>query len=367
MRQLATIQKITAIDPIPDRDQIGLAHVLGWRVIVRYDQFAVGDLCVFFEIDSLLPEKPEFEFMRARKFRVKTLKMAGVISQGLCMPVSILPPADYSEGDNVTDVLGITKYEPPEDIPQTKGAIKGGKSRNKFRGFLYRFPLTRALMKRLSQDIRLDFPVFIAKTDESRCEGLPWIFGRRDIPYEVHEKVDGQSGTFLLERHKHLRGLYTTYDFSVYSRNYQRLKDNSSYWSVAERYHIKEVLLSLLKKCDDKSDWVCIQGECIAPGVQGNKYHVDTPDLYCFNLITQNSGRVDSIKAAKIVEEYGMKWVPLISEEYYLPATIEELKDFADGESALYPTLREGLVFRNYEKGISFKNVSKKFLLKYKE
>lgn len=98
MRQLATIQKITAIDPIPDRDQIGLAHVLGWRVIVRYDQFAVGDLCVFFEIDSLLPEKPEFEFMRARKFRVKTLKMAGVISQGLCMPVSILPPADYSEG-----------------------------------------------------------------------------------------------------------------------------------------------------------------------------------------------------------------------------------------------------------------------------
>lgn len=49
------------------------------------------------------------------------------------------------------------------------------------------------------------------------------------------------------------------------------------------------------------------------------------------------------------------------------PATIEELKDFADGESALYPTLREGLVFRNYEKGISFKNVSKKFLLKNKE
>ena len=118
-RKLASIQKITDIKPIPDRDRIALATVCGWQVIIQKDQFNIGDLCVFCEIDSVLPEKPEFEFLRKNNFRIKTMKMCNTISQGICFTLDILPQdKQYKIDDDVTNIIGVTQYKKTMDIEE---------------------------------------------------------------------------------------------------------------------------------------------------------------------------------------------------------------------------------------------------------
>lgn len=112
MRTLASIKEIAALHPIEGKDRIELAVIDGWSVIVKKNEFQVGDRCVYCEIDSVLPEKPEFEFLRNKNFRIKTMKMGGVISQGICFPLSILPESEYKVGDDVTDIMGVKQYEP---------------------------------------------------------------------------------------------------------------------------------------------------------------------------------------------------------------------------------------------------------------
>lgn len=362
MRNLASIQEIRAIHPIDGKDRIVLAEVLGWTVIVQKSEYAVGDKCVYVEIDSVLPEKPEFEFLRPKKFRIKTMKMGGVLSQGICFPLSILPDGEYQVGDDVTQLLGVTKYDEYQDEPQAKQT----ESRNPLRAFLFRHRLTRPLARLIWQGTKREnhgFPEFVSKTDETRIQNMPHLLEDKKPVWIGREKIDGQSGTFFLKKTNGLFG--PKYDFGVCSRNNRLMKpDNSSYWYVAQRYHIRYVLMELLKGPYAGHDWICIQGECIGPKVQGNKYHVSEPDLYCFNLILP-TGKVPCAFAESLLGEYGIKWVPLVTAQYALPDTIPEILDYATGQSALYPTLREGIVFRDYKTGRSFKAVSPDFLLKH--
>lgn len=362
MRHLASIQQIHSIHPIEGKDRIVLAEVLGWTVIVQKSEYAVGDKCVYIEIDSVLPEKPEFEFLRSKKFRIKTMKMGGVLSQGICFPLSILPEGDYQVGDDVTQILGVTKYDEYQEEEQTKQTA----SRNPLRSFMFRHRLTRPLARLIWQGTKREtrgFPDFVSKTDETRIQNMPHLLEDKLTMWVGREKIDGQSGTFFLKKTGGLFG--SKYDFGVCSRNNRLMKpDNSSYWHVAKRYDIERVLKTLMKGVFSNCDWVCIQGECIGPKVQGNKYHVGEPDLYCFNLIT-SKGVVPCSFAEELVGAHGLKWVPLVVSDYVLPDTVPEVLADATGQSALYPTLREGIVFRNYEAGKSFKAVSPDFLLKY--
>ena len=133
MRKLASIQTIQALEPIPEADVIERAKVLGWWVVVKKGDFKVGDLVVYGEIDSLMPERPEFEFLRKScyrnpfltsegevlqraGFRIRTVQMRGQISQGICFPVEALRtllPSTLEVGQDVTESLGIIKYDPP--------------------------------------------------------------------------------------------------------------------------------------------------------------------------------------------------------------------------------------------------------------
>ena len=136
MRKLASIQRIWKIEPIDGADRIELAHVLGWQCVVNKGQFQEMDLAVYFEVDSFLPITTEFEFLRAssyRKtdimgegFRLRTMKFRGQISQGLLLPVSTFPviPADTELGVDVTELLGIKKWEIEERIT-TGGTMIG--------------------------------------------------------------------------------------------------------------------------------------------------------------------------------------------------------------------------------------------------
>lgn len=357
MRQLASIKLIRNLAPIQDRDRIELAFIDGWQVIVKKDEFQVGDRCVYIEIDSVLPEKPEFEFLRPKDFRIRTMKMAGVLSQGICFPLSILPEGAYEVGQDVTELLGVKQYERTiDDAPTTTGSKKP-----KYPKWLMRMVWFRKIVAALNKKASADFPNFISKTDETRIQNMPWVLENKS-PMVVTEKIDGSSASFCLVRHK---GLFKDrFEYIVCSRN-KRLRDRSDgyhYWFVSDKYDIENVL----KKMIGDMPWIAIQGECIAPKVQGNKYGVTEPDLYVFNVI-KPTGRIGSVEAKQWVVPYGMKFVPIVDTNYILPDTVNELLDFATGQSNIANCLREGYVIRDQDGLLSFKAVSPKFLMKYDE
>jgi RNA ligase (TIGR02306 family) len=186
MRTLASIRSVNAAKPIPNADAIERVRVLGWWVVTKKGEFRPGDRVVYCEIDSLLPERPEFEFLRASGykpaqvdgagqvilpagFRVKTVKLRGQVSQGICFPLSLLPPgAPTDEGADVTDLLGIRKWEPP--LPAGMGGkVKGG------------------------------LPGFLPETDETRVQVLEGVLRRhRGKTFHVTEKLAGTSFTAFL-------------------------------------------------------------------------------------------------------------------------------------------------------------------------
>lgn len=90
-RKLASIQIISDLKPIEGADKIEVATCLGWQCVVKKGEFKIGDKCIYWEIDSIVDStNPIFEFMKERKFRVKTQKFLKTLSQGLLMPLSVL-------------------------------------------------------------------------------------------------------------------------------------------------------------------------------------------------------------------------------------------------------------------------------------
>jgi hypothetical protein len=358
MRQLASIKEVSALYPIEGKDRIELAQIDGWRVIVKKGEFNVGSKCVYVEIDSVLPEIEQFEFLRNKNFRIKTLKMAGVVSQGICFPLDILPKKNYNIGEDVTDVLGIKQYEPTMDTERDAGDKKAVSP--KYPKWLMRFKWFRQIAYKRNHREGKGFPSFISKTDETRIQNMPFILSDKR-PFIVTEKVDGQSGTWALVKKN---GLFKPkYEYIVCSRNIRLYnKDNSSYWHVSEKYNIK----NKLKEMIGDNEWIAIQGECVASNVQGNKYKVKEPDMYAFNVILPQ-GRMGSVEAAAFVTKHGMKFVPILDTEYVLPDTVNEMLDYAHSKSAIGDTLREGVVVRSRDGKTSFKIVDPLFLLKYDE
>lgn len=358
MRHLATIREVSEIRPIEGRDRIVLATVDGWHVIVTKEDFHVGTKCCYIEIDSVLPEKPEFEFLRPKKFRIRTMKMAGVISQGICFPLSILPPkpdgTEYEIGEDVTDIIGVKQYEETMDNDKE---VAASKSKKKYPRFLMRFKWFR---DRVLPKKKGGFPSFVSKTDEERIQNMPWILEDKQ-EWVATEKIDGQSGTFALVKHK---GWFrTTYEYIVCSRNLRlNSKDNSSYWQVSDKYQIENALRNMI----GDREWIAIQGECIGPKIQKNKYGVKECDLYVFNLLYP-TGRVGSRLAKSICENKGLNFVPILDEHVILPDTVDEVLMYAHGKSQLADTLREGIVFRTKDGKQSFKAVDPEFLLKWSE
>jgi hypothetical protein len=207
------------------------------------------------------------------------------------------------------------------------------------------------------------FP-FIHKTDEERCENLPWVLGY-ERPLIVTEKLDGTSCTYILEKKK--KG----YEFYVLSRNVRQADENQEcyhdhniYWDLAFKYGIENELKAYLLLNPDVT-YVCIQGEGVG-SVQGNPLKLAEDDLYVFNFIDSKTGRFVSTEGKKIIEEMGMKWVPILDTNYMMPTDMEDFKQFATAKSVVNPNvLREGIVLRDPVNDFSFKNVSREYLLKH--
>ena len=362
MRHLATIRRIKELRPIPNADKIEVAIIDGWQVIVnKSDGFRVGGLVVYVEIDSVLPDRPEFEFMRKYKFRVKTIKLRGQVSQGLVLPLSILKDDPYTRtlGDDVTDVLGITKYDPEaarEKVWWHKLAVH---NKVVFPWWLKPFKRIKFIRNWWINKHKTitDFPDFIKKTDEERIQNMPILFDQikhGEIPLTVTEKMDGTSATYFLKDGK----------FGVCSRNKWLLKeDDSPYWQVANQYHIEEFLRNITKGFN----LVVLQGEIIGAGIQKNKYHLSGLMFMPFNLIFDGK-RCDYQTMKEWMEMSTMDCVPLLEKSLVLPDAweIQDIVEYSKGRS-LYRDIkeqREGIVCRNEHHHISFKVINPDFLLK---
>ena len=355
-RKLASVQIISSLENIEGADKIMKATVLGWELVVLKHEFNVGDKCVYCEVDSILPDRPEFEFLRSKKFRIKTIRLRGQVSQGICFPLSILPKGDYKEGDDVTKILGIRKYDPQAEAEQREIDKLNEIHKNRLRKHFMRYSWFRRLVYRPQ---RLPRPGFIRKTDEDRIQLFPRICeDERDTTFFATEKLDGTSASYFVVK-KGWR-----YKYGICSRNFQMVKKDNVYWRVSDKFGIEKILKGIIKVCG--ADMVFVQGEIIGPKVQGNKYKLDDLEFYVFNL---KIGHVWYTFPSRIHFMLGgeLSAVPLVTDSYMLPKTIPQAVEQAVGTSVLADIPREGLVIRNSKKNISFKIINPKFLLKYDE
>lgn len=326
-RKLASIQKILKLTPIPNADAIETATVLGWEVVVKKGQFNVGDLVVYMEIDSLLPNKPEFEFLKSNGMKIKTIRLRGQISQGICFPLSILPKSFViEEGKDCTEELGVIKYEPP--IPAHLAGIVKGK-----------------------------IPSFIPKTDETRVQVLQELLNKyENTRCYVTEKIDGTSATFYVKD-----GV-----FGVCSRNLELLEDDTNtFWKIAREMDIENKLLSLHTN-------VAIQGELYGENIQSNPINIKGQTIRFFNLFNIDRYRYyDFIELEVILKRLNLPMVPVIDSNYVLESNINSIVEKSKIKSTLNPKIwAEGIVIRPYfEKydsqygRFSFKAINPEFLL----
>jgi len=344
MRKLASIQTIRKIEPIGGADRIELAHVLGWQCVVNKGQFQPGDKAVYFEIDSILPIREEFEFMRhssykktdlmGEGFRLKTQKFRGQISQGLLLPVTQFPeiPANIEIDADVTEILHVRKWEIEEKVT-TGGTIIG------------------------------DLPYTIPHTDETRVQAEPELIQEfTGLEYYISTKMDGSSHSVGMDEN----------GFHVTGHNFEYKDDGSStFYNLVNERGYKEKIQKFVKKND--LDTLVIQGELCAPGIQRNRLKLLKPEWYVFT-IRENGKRVGLNRMLEICDALNMTTVPIEETGMDLPSkypTVEALLERADGE---YPNggKKEGIVIRPTEPvfstlisaSLSMKVVNNKYLLK---
>jgi RNA ligase (TIGR02306 family) len=329
-RKLATVDIIRELAPIPGADAIERATVRGWHVVVKKGEFNVGDPCIYIEVDSNLPlNNPHFEFLAAKangkeRFRVRTSKFRGQISQGIVFPLEITGLLEYVVGHDVTDLLNIEKYEP--EIPAC-----------------------------LAGDVKGPFPGFISKTDEERIQNLVDVLPQfRGTTFYVTEKLDGTSATFY----------YRKGEFGVCSRNWElREAEGNTFWQVARKLDLERILST--------DGEFALQGEIIGPGIQKNRLQRKAHELYVFKVIDLLTCK--PLSAAQTVDfctKHGLTMVPVLEHVVLQDQTVDDFVAYATRNSVLTPQVKsEGFVFRTavHEPYFSFKALNPEYLLKHGE
>lgn len=405
IRELAYIVKIDNISPINGADRVELAHVGGWRIMVRKNQFKIGDFAIYFEIDSKVPEIEPFMFLEPKHFKIKTQKYfrGSVISQGLLMSIddftSLENPPSWAisikesisagkdvEHEGLTEVIGVT-YAVDEDNKRKASSVDKYKKMSQRKPNIFKQSWARWMMKRewgrkvmffffgKKKDKATGFPThfpFVKKSDEERIENMTWILEDKS-PWIETTKIDGTSCTYILERKK-----FNRREYFVCSRNVRQLTpdqksyhDDNVYWEIENKYHIRAFLEVMLREHPHWS-YVALQGEGAGVSssgakIQGDPHKFGELRFFAYNFIDPMNGRWNSIRAMKLLARYDIDWVPIVSGNYILPDDIEEFKLHADGlcEAPGASGAREGYVYRSLDGKRSFKNVSRKYLLKH--
>ena len=362
-RKLASVQKVKAIKPIEGADRIEIVQILNWDCVAQKGQYKIGDLVIYFEIDSLLPDIPAFEFLKGsswsqklNKYKISTHKFRGQISQGLVIPIhqlteiynqinkSSVSSIDYDEGDDLTALLKIEKYEPP---------VSNGP---------------------LGDLIHHEW--YVPKTDEERIQ----VCAEDVLPKYIKSEQDDWYASVKLDGTSCTAGLFEDM-FLVGGRN-QWYKGPNMYTETVKKYITEEKLRAY---CETTGMYVVFQGELCGPGIQCNRLGLSEKDWFVFNVFTSDTGKMDSytkcdlLNMLNICEYLGLKTVPLIPSGAKfdfkattdIDETVENLLKYVDSikyrtffEDASPNQIAEGAVFRMNDMSYSFKVISNKFLLK---
>ena len=347
MRKLAKIVRIDELNPIEGADAIECAVVGGWKVVAQKGLYNVGDLAVYFEIDSWIPHelapflskgKEPREFEGVKGERLKTIKLRGQLSQGLLMPLKEACPnieMQLFEGLDVTEYLGIKKWEKPVNA-QLAGVCRG------------------------------NFPSLIPKTDQERAQNLKKEIiaaNEAGTQFEITEKLEGSSMTV------YRMVVDGEMQFGVCSRNMD-LKEvaGNTFWDVARQDDIEAKMIAV-----DEFWSFAIQGELVGPNIQGNIYKLSKPEFRVFDVYDIQAGKYLNPEARwQLITRMGLKHVPVLAFTASMYDTLgitdmNQLLDFADGKSmngaAGHEPLREGVVFKEVNGGMTFKVISNQYLL----
>ena len=407
VRELAYVVKIDAIEPIVGSDNCEAAVVGGWRVMTRKGTFQSGDLAVYFEIDSQVPATEQFAFLEKKHYKVKTQKYTfggkgNFVSQGLLMAASdfgwtLAEDADgnkiinwgdkatdampyLSEGDFLTQELGVTYADPEDNKRKAKSADKYQKMAQrmgkKFSKQPYKWLMKRTWGKKLlflffgkKKDSRT-WPEWVVKTDEERIQNLA-----HRIPEFTHEKwiatekVDGTSTTFTMKGFGRKREFYICSRNVVFDKPDKKcFYETNVYTEMAKKYNIEKVLEDMLFLWGSVCDFITIQGETYGGNIQKRDYSTNEHDFRVFNVIfgyaDGHTERLNPYKMKEYMDAYGIPTVPIIG-EVELPNSCDEILKMAAGNSAIDGLPREGLVFRTFDGARSFKAVDNNFIMKY--
>ncbi|MDO4537959.1 MAG: RNA ligase family protein [Coriobacteriales bacterium] len=312
VRKLASVQYVHDVWPIAGADRIECIGVLGWRCVAKKGEFRVGDLCVYFEIDSFLPVDERFAFLGptclksnellGEGYRLRTQRFRGQVSQGLALPLSVLPEGDWAIGTDVTELLGVRKWIVSERAT-SGGTIIGG------------------------------LPPEVPKTDETRVQAEPALIDEfKGLPYYITTKLDGTSVSIY-----RLGGR-----FGICGHNYELADDGKcSFWKWAHEHEVENRL------SDAGLDDIVLQGEFCAAGIQGNPLTLKQPGWYVFTIRDAHENRRLGLEEMiRIVERTELDMVPLEERGDDMPyRSVEELLDRARGTYANGRT-KEGIVVR---------------------
>ncbi len=326
---VASIQTIKEIRAHPNADSLELAFLLGWQVCVKKGEFKTGDRVIYIEIDSIVEERPYFEFLRNKNFRIKTVKLRGQMSQGICFPLDILPAGEYIDGQDVSEIVGAKHFEKP--IPE-----------------------------KLAGEMRGYRPSFFHMTDEPNAQSYPAaldeLIGK---PYILTLKSDGTSLSCYIKD-----GL-----FGVCSRNVD-LKENETniFWRMAKKFDIENKLKSLNINC-------CCQAEIVGGSINGNKMNYKEVGILVFDLFDIDKQEYfDSDYLKEFCANFSLPMVEILEEGDSFNYSLNQLQEMSNGLKH-NDVISEGMVLRSkypfYSETLgrrhSIKIVNQNYLIKHNE
>lgn len=349
---LASVQKILTIFPIDGADSIETATVLGWQVVVKKGEYKVGDLCVYIQIDTVVPDKPEFEFLRERSFRVRTIKLRKQVSQGLIIQ---LPNGKFKEGDDVTELIGVKKYEKPDSNPELYEKPKMPKKWYKKWVYLFMYNFLYKLFPKLKKKSRSPFPKhLVGITDEERIQNIPQALRQYNgKEFVVSYKLDGSSITII---HNKVLGKSK---FRICSRRFE-LHDKKNDWYMV--FSDTKFDLEILKLVEHyKTNDIIIQGEAIGK-FNGNHHNLQKEQIRVFNIYVLGK-RIKQNELIDVCTAWNIPHCPLYK-KITLNHTMDEILKESEIKDVLNPNAQaEGLVWRCIDDNFSFKVINNKYLL----
>lgn len=384
IRELAYVTKILDTEKLDGYDKVHLVTILGWKCIAPVN-IQKGDLVIYFEVDSLLPYKDSrFAFLAKRKFRIKPIKICGVVSQGLVLSLSGFPELNNcKEGDFVTKKLNVTQWEDRSlaEMPRSKSdAWTKAQDRHKrfFKNpvvkFFMRFSLFRCIAKKIfcKKKDKISWPAWLPKTNSERVQNVPDLFKSPATKWIASEKVDGCSTSFILdEKDTYMVGSHNVIVFSDKVKGSENIADGNSYiktnvWiEMSDKYDIRSKLKYIKEKYNLKT--VAIQGETYGDKIQKRTYGLkhNFHDLAVFH-IWFNDKRLDMKHMIEVCDDMHLPHVHVFDWEYHIPETVEQLIDKVDScKSAIDGGMVEGFVLYSQDGFMNYKCVSPSYLIKY--